>query len=244
MSPRGQQASLSFGVPPVTRGVKWLGIATLVVSVGAALGETGREIAAELTLVPALLAHLQVWRLFTYTFLCPQPINLIFSLLGLWLIGASLEQQWGTRRFVLFYFFTGALAGLATFAVGFVAPSVMGFPYMYNWAPLEAMIAAIAILTPDATFFLYIIPVPARWMLPISAGITLLYMLMDSWQSGLPALFALWAGILLAGGASPRRFWLRARMAMIERRLKRSNLRIVRGLGDEKRIRGSDKYLH
>jgi membrane associated rhomboid family serine protease len=243
MSPRGQQA-FSFGVPPVTKGVKWLGIATLVLSVGSALGETGRWLAGELIFVPALLMHLQVWRLFSYTFINPQPFNLLLSLMGLWLVGGSLEQRWGTRRFVLFYFLAGAIAALATFAVGFLARTVMAFPYMGNWAPLEGMVAALAVLSPDATFFLYVVPVPARWMLPISAGMTLLFMLMDGWPPYLPAIFGLAAGVLLAGGGSPRHFWLRTRMAMLERRLRRGNLRVVRGAPDEKRTRGSDKYLH
>ena len=45
MSPRGQQA-MGFGVPPLTRGVKWLGGATLAVSVlTAVLGDTGSALA-------------------------------------------------------------------------------------------------------------------------------------------------------------------------------------------------------
>lgn len=237
---------MSFGIPPVTPGVKWLGIATLVLSIGSVLGRTGEAMGSLLVFVPAKLAHLELWRLFTYSFLDPQPLNLLFSLLGLWLIGASLEERWGTRRFVIFYFVSGALAALATFAVGLVAPSVMHFPYAGNWGALEAMIAAMALLMPDATFFLYIVPVQARWMLPISGGITLLYMIMEGWQPYLPELFGLGAGVLLAGRLSPGHFWLRARVWWIDRRLRRSNLRVVRGLGgDEKRpVRGSDKYLH
>jgi membrane associated rhomboid family serine protease len=236
---------MAFGVPRLTKGVKWLGIATLVVSVGSALGDSGRTLASLLVFVPALLAHFQIWRLFTFTFLNPQPIGLLFSLLGLWFVGSSLEQRWGTRRFVIFYFVSTALAALATFAVGIFAPSVMGMPYAENWAAIEAMIAAIALLSPDATFFLYVVPVQARWMLPISAAVTLLYMVMVGWQPYLPQLFGLGAGVLLAGGVSPERLWLRARVWWIDRRLRRSNLRVVPGTRDDHRTaRGSDKYLH
>jgi membrane associated rhomboid family serine protease len=244
MSPRGQQA-MSFGVPPVTRGVKWLGIATLVLSVASVLGNSGHLLGALLVYEPALLAHLQLWRLFTYTFLSPEPLELLFSLLGLWLIGASLEERWGTRKFVIFYLVSSALAGVLTFGVGLFVPSVMGVNYAGNWAALEALVAAIAVMMPDSQFFLYIVPVQARWMLPISGGITLLYMLMGRWQLYLPQLFGLGVGVLLAGRLSPGHFWLRARVWWIDRRLKRSNLRVVRGIGEDKRgARGSDKYLH
>src|SRR3954467_3904160 len=122
MSPRGQQG-MSFGVPPLTRGVKSLGIATLVVSVGGALGETGRALASHLAFTPASLTQLQLWRPFTYTFLSPQPFSLVFSLLALWLLGPALEQRWGPRRFLIFYFASGALAALATFVVALFARS-------------------------------------------------------------------------------------------------------------------------
>jgi membrane associated rhomboid family serine protease len=242
MSPRGRQ-SMSFGVPPLTSGVKALGIATLVVSIGA------RFIAGaidKIAFVPLELRHLEVWRPFTYTFFSSDPLNLIFSLLGLWMLGGSLEQRWGTRRFVLFYFLSGALAALATFVVGLAVPAVAVYPYFGNWAVIEAMLAAFAVTMPDATILLYVVPVQARWMLAISGGITLLYMIMGIWYVPLPALFGLGAGVLLAGGVSPSHFWLRARVWWIDRRLRRSKLRIVRGAGtdDKPGARGSDKYLH
>jgi membrane associated rhomboid family serine protease len=244
MSPRGQQ-TMGFGVPPLTRGVKFLGIATLVVSIGSRLGSTGEGLADQLAFFPEMLKHLRLWQPFTYTFLNPDPFSLIFSLLGLWMIGGSLEQRWGTRRFVIFYFVSAAVAALATFVVGLFASSVAMHPYIGNWAALSAMVAAFAVLMPDATMFLYVVPVQARYLLPISAGITLLFMLMTGWQPYLPELFGLAAGVLLAGGVSPGHFWLRARVWWIDRRLRRSKLRVVRDLGtDDKQARGSDKYLH
>jgi membrane associated rhomboid family serine protease len=234
-----------FGVPPLTRGVKWLGIATLVVSIGSRLGTTGEELAARLSFVPELLKHFWLWQPLTYTFLNPDPFSLLFSLLGLWMLGGSLEQRWGTRRFLIFYFVSAAVAALATFVVGLFAPSVALHPYVGNWASLSAMVAAFATLMPDATILLYVVPVQARMMLPISAGITLLFMLMTGWQPYLPELFGLGAGVLLAGGVSPAHFWLRARVWWIDRRLRRSKLRVVPDVGEsDKQVRGSDKYLH
>jgi membrane associated rhomboid family serine protease len=245
MSPRGQQMG-GFSVPPLTRGVKVLGIATLVLSIGSKLGHQGELLGALLAFSPESLLHFRLWTPFTYTFVNPEPFNLIFSLLGLWFCGSMLEQRWRTRRFVIFYFLVGALAALATFLVSFIVPSVRSFPYFGNYAAIEGMVAAVAILAPDATFLLYIMPVRARMMLPIAAGMTLLFMVMGTWQAYLPQLFGLGAGVLLAGGVSPSHFWLRARVWWIDRRLRRSKLRIVRGVGSDEKsgARGSDKYLH
>jgi membrane associated rhomboid family serine protease len=240
---------MAFGVPPLTRGVKWLGAATLAVSIFAAvLGDSGANLIRLVVFTPARFWHGWVWQPLTYTFLTPDPIGLLFSLLGLWLLGASLEQAWGTRRFVIFYFLTGAAGALATSAIGFFVDAVWLHSYFGNWSSLEGLIAAFAVLMPSAQIFLYFVPVQARWMLPISAGITVLFMLMTGWVPYLPQLFGLGAGVLFAGGVAPRNFLLRMKVWWIDRRLRRSKLRVVRGKDDDagplSAGRGSDKYLH
>src|SRR5256885_16726610 len=107
------------------------------------------------------------------------------------------------------------------------------FPYTTlfrsNWSALEGLIAAFAVLMPNAQIFLYFGPVQARWMLPISAGITVLFMLMTGWVPYLPQLFGLGAGVLFAGGIAPGNVFLRFRVWWIDRRLRRSKLRVIRG---------------
>jgi len=246
MSPRSQ---MSFGVPPVTRGVKWLGITTLAVSVLAAvLGEAGAALSAQVIFVPSGLLRGRIWTPLTYTFLNLDPIGLLFALLGLWLLGAALEQRWGTRRFVTFYFLCSAAGALATAAVGLLSQDVWRHPYYGNWSAMEGLIAAFAVLMPNAQIFLYFVPVQARWMLPISAGITVLFMLMTGWVPYLPQLFGLGAGVLFAGGRGPQNLLLRLKVWWIDRRLRKSRLRVIRGTEDDDPLsragRGSDKYLH
>ena len=233
-----------FGVPPLTRGVKWLGLVPLAVSIAVPLFTGGDEFKLLIAFIPAALRHGYVWQPFTYTFLNFDPFNLIFALIGLWLIGGLLEQRWGTRRFVTFYFLTSVVGALATAAVGLASPTVAHFPYTGNWSAIEGLVAATAVLMPDAQFLLYIVFVQAKWMLPISAGITVLFMLMTGWQPYLPQIFGLGAGVLFAGGVSPGNFFLRFKVWWIDRRLRRSRLRVIRGDDIRSGSRGSDKYLH
>ena len=236
-----------FGVPPLTRGVKWLGIITLAVSVMVAvLGDTGVALARLVMFSPDDLFHGKVWQIATYTFLNPDPFGLLFALLGLWLLGSALEQAWGTRRFLWFYFLTGALGALATAVIALLSAKVRVHGYFGNWSSLEGLIAAFAVLMPNAQIFLYIVPVQAKWMLPISAGITVLFMLMTGWVPYLPQLFGLGAGVLLAGRVPSGNVLLRARVWWIDRKLRRSKLRVIRGEDEDLRSggRGSDKYLH
>jgi len=60
----------------------------------------------------------------------------------------------------------------------------------------------------------------------------------------LPQLFGLGAGVLFAGGVSPGNVFLRFKVWWIDRRLRRSRLRVVRGEDIRSGDRGSDKYLH
>lgn len=239
---------MQFGVPPLTRGVKWLGAVTLAVSVLAAvLGDSGAALVHAVVFLPADFFRGFVWTPLTYTFLNPDPISLLFALLGLWLLGAALEQAWGTRRFVIFYFLTGAAGALLTALIGLVSLRVRGTPYYGNWSSLEGLIAAFAVLMPDAQIFLYFLPIQAKWMLPISAGITVLFMLMtQAWWAYLPQLFGLGAGVVFAGGMAPRGLLLKVRLWWLDRRVRRGKLRVIKGDDDAPfgRGRGSDKYLH
>jgi len=238
----------NFAFPPFTRGVKWLLIATVAVSILVPLtGAFGENLKIYLGFVPIGLRRGYLWQPLTYTLLNPDPLGLVFAGLGLWLLGGSLEAMWGTRRFVAFYFATGALAALATAAIAIFSPSVAGFLYAGNWVVIEALAAAFAVSLPSARIFLYFVPVEARLLLPISAGITLLYMIFYGPVPFLPQLFGLGAGVLFAGGVrTPRQLLLRLRVWWIDRRLRSRRLRVVRG-EDEQPGRGrsgSDKYLH
>lgn len=260
MPPRGSMQQMGFGIPPFTKGVKWLVIATVATSVLVPLLKNfaGISIEAYVALVPELVLHSFSWaRLhgffwtpLTYTFLEREPLDLIFSLLALWLIGSTLEQRWGTRKFVVFYFATAVFAALATLLLGAFLPAVGVFPYVGNWGVIEAMVAATAIQLPDVQFFLYLFFVRAKWMLPISAGTILLYVIIYGPVRFIPVIFGLLAGLVLSGGVrTPKQLMLRARVWWIDRRMRKSNLRVVRGgqpddLFGGRGKSGSDKYLH
>src|SRR5262249_25462717 len=78
----------------------------------------------KLTLDLARVAHGEVWRLITYIFI-PHNTELIwvfFSLYWLWIMGTSLEAEWGSFKFNAYYFVgmigTTIAAALAGGAIG------------------------------------------------------------------------------------------------------------------------------
>jgi membrane associated rhomboid family serine protease len=54
------------------------------------------------------------WQFLTYMFLhSPEsPFHIIFNMFALWMFGSTLENLWGSKRFILFYLICGIGAGL------------------------------------------------------------------------------------------------------------------------------------
>ena len=80
------------------------------------------------------------WQLVTYMFLHADLSHIFFNMIALWIFGQSLEQLWGTKRFVIYYFLTGMGAGLvhliisgglAIGASGAVFGILLGFGMMF-----------------------------------------------------------------------------------------------------------------
>ncbi len=80
------------------------------------------------------------WQLVTYMFLHADFYHIFFNLFALWIFGQALEQLWGTKRFLMYYFLTGIGAGLIQLFVssgstigasGAVYGILLGFGMMY-----------------------------------------------------------------------------------------------------------------
>src|SRR5947208_15635852 len=99
-------------------GVKWLLISNIAIFLLFYLSETLREHLLMLSLAPVMvLKHFSIWQLGTYMFLHGSIDHILFNMLALWMFGMTLEQDWGTRRFLKYYFLCGVGAGICDVAV-------------------------------------------------------------------------------------------------------------------------------
>ena len=57
------------------------------------------------------------WQLITYAFLHGGIAHILFNMFALWMFGATLENYWGGKRFLIYYMITGLGAGLMQMAV-------------------------------------------------------------------------------------------------------------------------------
>jgi membrane associated rhomboid family serine protease len=166
----------------LTKGVKWLIIANLVVYVIQILvrDPTANVSAFEswLGLVPHRVIHVPaLWQFFTYMFLHDVKFifHIIINMFVLWMFGGEIERVWGTREFLKYYIICGVGAGV--------------FHLLFNWGSYITVIGAsgavfgvlvaFAVLFPNRviTFLLFfVIPInmKAKHLVMIFAGINLL----------------------------------------------------------------------
>jgi len=110
-----------------------------------------------------LSTAIQPWRLITYQFLHDPDdlLHIIFNMLGLFFLGPTLERNWGSRKFLIFYLSCGAAGGL--FYLLLVAVNVLpGLPMVGASGAILGMLAACAILFPQFVVFFFLFPLPIR----------------------------------------------------------------------------------
>jgi len=106
--------------------------------------------------------NFKVWQLITYQFMHGSIGHIFFNMLTLWMFGSTLENFWGSGRFLVFYIVCGIFAGIAQLimqsngvALG-ASGSIMG------------LMAAFAYLFPNTEmlFIFFPIPIKAKYMIP------------------------------------------------------------------------------
>jgi len=137
--------------------------------VGVALLRGGYSTYEDLILVGGLVQVGQWTRLLSFMMIPKtlSPIWLFISFYVFYLIGSSLEREWGTFRFNLYIL----LGYLFTIAAAFIAPSA----YIYNTYFLGGVFLAFATLFPNVEFRLFfILPVKVKWLGWLTVGVYIL----------------------------------------------------------------------
>jgi membrane associated rhomboid family serine protease len=128
-----------------------------------------------LSLSPDYVVHrFAIWQLATYLFLHGGIWHLLVNMFTLWMFGATLERDWGTRRFLKYYFICGVGAGLCDVTVN----ALLG-----NWSTstigasgaIYGLLLAFGVLYPETTIlFSFLFPIKAKYFVMIYGGIELL----------------------------------------------------------------------
>ena len=119
-------------------------------------------------LVPKMVwSELMLWQPFTYIFFHGDIWHVLINMFVLWMFGSELENIWGKKNFLMFYFITGIGSGLVTMLFGLhsIIPIVGASGAVYG------VLVAYGLTYPNRTVYLYgIIPIKSIWFV-IGIGI-------------------------------------------------------------------------
>jgi hypothetical protein len=116
----------------------------------------------------------QVWRLVTFLFIPPPstPFWILINLYFTWWVGSSLESQWGSFKFNVYYFL-GALATIVA------AVFVGGASNVWLDASL---LLAFATVFPDVSILLFfVIPLRVKWLGVFTALVMVYFVAIGGW---------------------------------------------------------------
>lgn len=180
---------MRLGFPSLTPVVMWLLIINvsvfLIDTIFSSQDETGMTfIQKYFALYPISWSYIaQIWRLITYQFLHWSLGHIFWNMLGLFFLGPSLEHQWGSRKFLIFYLSCGAAGGLFYILLVLTGFLSVG-PMVGASGAILGVLTACAILFPHFVVFIIVFPVPIRVAAVILMGIAFFTVLSKGANAG------------------------------------------------------------
>jgi Predicted membrane protein len=118
----------------------------------------------------------QIWRVLTFVVLPPSSslIFIIFSLYFYYLIGTSLEREWGALKFNIYYL------------IGIIGTIIAGLitGYADNYYLNMSLFFAFAMFYPDFQILLFfVLPVKIKWMAWLDAAFFIYLFIIGDWSA-------------------------------------------------------------
>jgi membrane associated rhomboid family serine protease len=131
-------------------------------------------------LSPEAIKHGWIWQFFTYGFLHVEPLNFLFSMLGIYFIGSAVEAQTGPKRFVELYLVSLVGAGLFGFVLSLTSVVAQGAA-VGSGPAANALLMVFYLLYRDARVMpMFIpIPIPIKYIVMFTAAVEGAYLLLS-----------------------------------------------------------------
>ena len=119
-------------------------------------------------LVPqAIWSDFMIWQPFTYLFFHGNIWHILINMFVLWIFGSELENSWGRKNFIKYYFITGIGAGMVTCLFNLQS----NIPVVGASGAVYGILLAYGLSFPNRTVYLYgLIPIKSIWFV-IAIGI-------------------------------------------------------------------------
>jgi len=139
-------------------------------------------------LIPAFVVTKgYVWQLVTYMFLHGNFWHIFLNMYALMIFGIPIEQEWGSRRFLQYYFFTGVGAGITIFTINMIIGGGNQFvPTIGASGAVFGLLLAFGILYPDAVILIFfVIPMKAKYLVILYGALEFYSLISSGGQSNI-----------------------------------------------------------
>jgi len=128
------------------------------------------------------LRHGYVWQLITFQFMHGGWTHLLLNCVAIYIFGIGVEEALGRKSFYALYFSGGVFGGLVQAVLGIILKgTIFEAPVVGASAGAFGLTAAFALLYPDSLLMLFfVIPMKAKYLLPISVVMAVVFMLTPS----------------------------------------------------------------
>jgi membrane associated rhomboid family serine protease len=210
-----RNVSFEMGLPPFRGAVRQIILASAVIYVVILLlvsfaTPTGQALVAIGRLDPERILHGWIWQFVTYAFMYVDPMDFVFSLVGIYFIGGAVEDRIGFGRFYGLFFGSLILSGIAGFLLSLTHVIAQG-PAYGSGAAANAILMVFYLYNRGAPIMLFPIPIqiPVKWIVIGIAGIETAYLLLSRFALFYcvsllgPGAGYVWYAVLLQRRASP-----------------------------------------
>ena len=125
-------------------------------------GQMGIYITNMLALWPVDTPYFRIWQPITYMFMHGGFDHIFWNMFALWMFGNLIENIWGTKRFLIYYFFCGIGAALVNILVMLFTHSM--HPTVGASGAIYGILLAFGMMFPEERIYLYfLVPIKAKW---------------------------------------------------------------------------------
>jgi membrane associated rhomboid family serine protease len=155
-------------IPPIVKGLIIANVGVYLLQI---LASTNVLIGVFSLIPTRVFGNFEIWRLFSYQFLHAGVWHLAINMLMLWMFGAELEQRWGSKFFLKYYFVCGVGGGLAYALVRLGSP----FPTVGASGAIFGILMAYGLWFPNRVVLVaFLFPIRVRHMVMILIAVELL----------------------------------------------------------------------
>ncbi len=180
-----RNTSFEMMLPPFRGAVRQIIIASAAIYVVILLLMSFAPAAGSTVLALGILdpAHIRqgwLWQFVTYAFMYVDPLEFVLSLLGVYFLGAAVQERVGRAGFYGLFFSSIAVSGIAGFVLSLTGVIARG-PAWGSAAAANAILMVFYLFNRDAPLMLFPLPIqiPVKWIVLGIAGLETAYLLLN-----------------------------------------------------------------